>query len=297
MKAEKNRFTNHRSLPAFIGARLRLMFLLFFLCSTVYAQPKTAVLVPDKSAQSRAFAEKLEDALSSSVKILDHSLSDAAYRVRTYEKPFNLSLAEARNIGSVIGCDYFLLVKAENLRRISLSNGEFYESYAVIYTVSSRTGQLVFWKLSSFEAVESANADKKLFDSVKTAAAEISAKLKDASKIQPPEKDAPAFERLPAEDSPAAENFRPPLPYKRFRPEYNVIAGLYGVEATVDAEVDIDEAGKVLKIEIARWAGFGLDESVARNTKKMNWRAAERRGKPVPMRVLLRYNFKKIDIE
>jgi TonB family protein len=103
------------------------------------------------------------------------------------------------------------------------------------------------------------------------------------------------LEELPAENSPEARNFRPPLPYKRIRPDYTKIANLYGVEATVDAEIDVDENGKILNIEIVRWAGFGLDESVAETIRKMQWRAASRDGKTLPVRVLLRYNFKKIE--
>jgi hypothetical protein len=40
-----------------------------------------------------------------------------------------------------------------------------------------------------------------------------------------------------------------------------------------------------------------LDEAVARNIEKMNWRPAERNGKFIPLSILLRYNFKKIDPE
>ncbi len=284
---------------SFIRVHLRLIILPFFFSSAsiVFAQPKIAVLVPDKTAQSRIYAEKLKESLSSPVKILDDSLSDAAYRSQTYEKPFNLSLDEAKKIGAAIGCDYFLLVKAQNQRRVSLSKGDFYESYAVIFTVSSRTGRLVLWKLDSFEAEKAEKADKKLFDSVKSPAAEISAKLKDADEAESDKKSSTKFENLPEEDSPEAENFRPPLPYKRFRPEYTALANLYRVEATVDAELEVDETGKILKIEIARWAGFGLDESVAENIRKMNWRPADRNGKTLSVRVLLRYNFKKIDPE
>jgi hypothetical protein len=46
---------------------------------------------------------------------------------------------------------------------------------------------------------------------------------------------------------------------------------------------------------ITRWAGFELDESVAKAVRSMNWRPAERNGKPLPVRFLLRYNFKKIE--
>jgi TonB family protein len=67
------------------------------------------------------------------------------------------------------------------------------------------------------------------------------------------------------------------------------------VEATIDIEIDIDESGKVARTEVLRWAGFGLDDSVTEIVRKMNWRAAQRNGKSLPTRVLLHYNFKKIN--
>ncbi|HXG86483.1 MAG TPA: energy transducer TonB [Pyrinomonadaceae bacterium] len=291
------RITIIRFLSAFLRVHSRLIFPLFLFCAVVSAQPKIAVLIPDKTSQSRVFAEKLESSLSSNAKILDASLSETAFRARAFENPFNLTVNEAKNVGAAIGCDYFLLVRAENLRRVSLSKGEFYESYAAIFTVDSRTGKLVFWNLNSFESEKAEEADKKLFDSATDSAREISGKLKIANQSASNEKQATVFEKLPDEDSPEARDFRSPLPYKRLRPEYTSLANLYRVEATVDAEIDLDENGKIIKIEIVRWAGFGLDESVAENIGKMNWRPAERSGKALPIRVLLRYNFKKIETE
>ncbi len=288
--------------PQFLKAKVTKEFscyflLLFSFCTIVSAQPKIAIIFPDKTVQSKNFAEKLEDSLASSAKILDDDMSVAAFGSQPYEKPFNLTVAESKNIGAAIGCDYFLLIKAENLRRTYLSKGEFYESYAVVFTVSARTGRLVLWKLNSFEAEKPENAKKKLFDSVNTLAAEISGKLKTVTSEEFNEKAALKLEGLPADNSPEAKNFRPPLPYKRFRPEYTPLANLYRVEATIDVEIDVDETGKILKIEILRWAGFGLDEAVAENVRRMNWRPASRDGKAMPMRILLRYNFKKVERE
>jgi TonB family protein len=124
---------------------------------------------------------------------------------------------------------------------------------------------------------------------------ELSDKLKIVSTEELNEKPSAKLEELPAENSTEAKNFRPPLPYKRIKPEFTQLANLYSVEATVEIEVEIDENGKILKTEIARWAGFGLDESVTETINKMQWRAASRNGKNLPLRVLLRYNFKKID--
>ncbi len=288
---------NFRFLTFFIQYLFSILLLAACCLPPTVCAQKIAVLAPDKNDASRIFAEKLEDAFSKNVKILDVSLSDAAFRAQTFEKPFNLTLTEAKNIGAAIGADFFLLVKAENLRRASLAKGDFYESYAAVFTVSARTGRLVLWKLNSFEAEKKELAEGKLFDSVGALATEISDKIKIVNKEEFGEKSTLNFERLPEVNSPEAKNFRPPLPYKRLRPVYTMLANLYSIEATVDVEIDVDETGKILKIETVRWAGFGLDESVAENIKKMNWRPAERSGKTLPIRVLLRYNFKKREAE
>src|SRR5205085_947307 len=105
------------------------------------------------------------------------------------------------------------------------------------------------------------------------------------------------MEEPPAEGTPAARNFRAPIPYRRIKPSYTTDAFLYGIEATVEILVDLDARGSILRTEIVRWAGFGLDESVERTVRAMIWRPAERSGKPLPMRFLLRYNFRKVEKE
>jgi TonB family protein len=275
-----------------ISASLRLCVLIFLLATISRAQ-KIAVLVPEKTERSLSFAEKFETSLSAKFKVLDASLSETAFRSASYETPFNLTTKEAKIIGARLGCDYFLLVKAANQRRSTFAKSEFYESYAAVYVVSARTGRLVFWTLKSFEAEREAKADKDLLASTNDLSAEIFEKLKTVSKDELNENRAQNIEELPAEESAETKNFRPPLPYKRMKPEYTKTAYLYSIEATVEIEIEVDETGKLLKTEIVRWAGFGLDESVTETIRKMQWRAADRNGKTLPMRVLLRYNFKK----
>lgn len=262
---------------------------------TASAQQRIALLTPEKNQQAENFAEKLGESLGKENKIIDRDLSEIAFRSFEYENSFNLSLKEAKNIGTAIGCDYFLIIKSGTQRRVSLENPDFYDSYAIIYTVSSRTGHLVFWKLQSFEASEKAEGEKLLFDSVEKLSAEISQKITSVQKKEINEKTAPGFEEIPEADAPEAIGFRPPLPYKRIRPKYTDIAKLYGVEATVDIEIDVSEQGEILRAEIVRWAGFGLDESVKKTVLEMNWRPASRNDKTLPTRALLRYNFKNIE--
>ncbi len=271
-----------------------LLFTFYLLPFTVNAQ-KIAILTPEKNAESENFAGKLETSLSGKFKILDKSLSDAAFNSSIYEKPFNLSLEESKNIGAAIGCDFFLLIQAKNLRRFSLEKKEYYEAFAAVYVVSSRSGRLIFWKLVKGEAKTADEAEKLLFNEAGNLASEIAENIKKTEKTEISEKNADKLEELPKENSPDAKNFRPPLPYKRFSPQYTETANLYSVEATIDILLDVDENGEILRTEISRWAGFGLDESVKKTVSEMNWRPASRDGKTLPMRILLRYNFKKLD--
>lgn len=274
-----------------------LGFLLFCLFSLNVPAQKIAVLTPDKTARSQIFAAALGKLLSENYKVLDFALSEAAFRSAVYENFFNLSASEAKNIGAAVGCNYFLLVKQEVLRRSSLQKEEYYESYAVIYLVSSRTGNLVFWKLSSFEAGNPLAAEEKLFDSVDSLTKEISDRLQAAKIKEIQASDNLNIEELPPENTPEAKNFRPPLPYRRIKPEYTETADFYNIEATVDILVDVDADGRILRTEVTHWAGYGLDESVEEAVRKMNWRPAERNGKRLPARILLRYNFRDIEDE
>jgi hypothetical protein len=105
------------------------------------------------------------------------------------------------------------------------------------------------------------------------------------------------MEEPPDPASASVRNFRAPIPYRRIKPEYTVEAALYDIVATVDIVVDTDAAGKILRTEIVRWAGYGLDESVDKAVRSMNWRPAERNGRSIAMRFLLRYNFRKLEKE
>lgn len=258
---------------------------------------KLAILTPEKDGQNTRFVTELGNALSGKISVLDSDLSESAYRSVSPDTPFNMYAETARTIGAVIGCDYFLLVRSGNQRRTSLEKSNYFEAFAAIYVVSSRTGRLVFWRLRSFEAPTPAEADRGLANSAPSQAAEISDKLKTVTAEELAEKPGKTPEEIPAEGTPEAKNFRPPMPYKRIKPEYTNVAYLYGVAATVDVLVDVDETGNIIHLEVARWAGYGLDESVTGAVRKMNWRAGERSGKSLPVRVLLRYNFKKIEKE
>ena len=84
-----------------------------------------------------------------------------------------------------------------------------------------------------------------------------------------------------------------PRPFRRLSPPYPETAANAEVEAVVDVLVDLDIKGEVSNVEVARWAGFGLDEVTIETVRQMHFFPAMRNGTPIPLRVLLRYNFRK----
>ena len=280
-----------------------VIFHLLFFAFSLFVLPFSAaaqsisILSPDKADTSRSIAGKLELVLGKKIRVLDSAISEAAFASTKGEDPFNMTTARSKAAGAAIGCDYFILVRSATLRRSSSAKPEYYESHAAIYAVSSRTGRLVFWRLLRFEALKAEDALKSLNNAISNLAADLENKLALTSKQELAEPALQEMETPPDDSFPTAKDFRAPVPFRRIKPEYTSEAFLYNVAATVDIVLDLDKDGKILRTEIQRWAGYGLDESVERTVRSMNWRPAMRSGKPLPLRFLVRYNFKKIEKE
>ncbi len=269
------------------------LLLCVFALNVAISGQRVAIITPDKAESSRAFASSLTE--TSSLRILDSDLSESAFRSVSLSNPFNLTRDEAKLIGAAIGCDYFIVTKSATQRRSSFQRKGYYEAFAALHVFSSRSGRMVLWRLPRFEAMRSDAAAKALEISIPATAAEIDAAIVKANKAEIDEPPLPEMEEPPDVASPLAKGFRAPIPFRRIKPEYTEIAALFDVAATVEITVDLDAAGTILRTEITRAAGYGLDESVEKAVRTMNWLSASRNGKPLAMRFLLRYNFKKAD--
>lgn len=254
---------------------------------------RIAVLAPENDSSN--FTQDLSDQLAGKFKVLDTSLALSAFRSAAQNTPFNMTTEMSRNIGQRIGCDLIILTRTSNQRRTSLSRGDYFEASAAVFMISARTGHLVLWRLQKFENGKQAAARSSLESSAAELANEIAATIPDIIRNDLKIGFFTPIEEMPLENSQEAKAFKSPVPYKRIKPLYTADANLFAVTATVDLQLDLDEKGNILRTEIVRWAGYGLDEAVIDAVRKMNWRPAERNGKPLPLRVLLRYNFKKIE--
>lgn len=253
-----------------------------------------AVIANDKSKISDAFTAAISIELGKKYRIVDTEIANAAFWSFKFPVAANLSLEESRAAGSAIGCDDLILIDAATVRRSSSKRPEYYESYAAVYVVSSRSGGLILWSMPSFDADSPEAAESRLLAAAVATGRSVIDVIERSAAAELSSTPPPNIELLP--DDPAyPAGFQAPAPYRRIKPEYTADAYLHAIAATVEILVDIDTDGRITRTEINRWAGYGLDESVENAVRSMNWRPAYRGGKPMPMRVLLRYNFKRAE--
>ena len=112
----------------------------------------------------RLAAAKLAANLRSAANIAvqDQDQIRAAAGGAGYTGSINLSLEEARQLGSVLGSDFYLVGDAQTLRRSPSSGSVYFESYASLFLVSARTGRLVLWDRPMFEAPTATAAESSL---------------------------------------------------------------------------------------------------------------------------------------
>lgn len=260
---------------------------------------KVAILNLGETGTGHHVTEKFAQILAADSKLLliDRAESAPAARGIGYAGSLNLTLEEARDLGAAVGCEFFLTGDAQTLRRSSSAKPVFYESYATVFVVSARTGRLLSWDRPSFEAASPLESERLLMMELAGRVTRYAEVIRSAVETERNERElsitqhAPVIEEVPDETSPQASGLRLPQPYRRLRPVYTEMAARAEIEATVDVLVDLDVDGEVERVEIVRWAGFGLDDETVNTVRRMHFRPAIRDGVAIPMRVLLRYNF------
>jgi TonB family protein len=236
------------------------------------------------------------------VLVADPDLSRAAAKGNGYAGSLNLTVNEARDLGAALATEFYILGDAQTLRRSSFESPVYYESYCSIFLVSTRTGRLILWERPSFENAEATNAEAKLSqylsdDAFARRLIGVIKKSHEDERVQRAGLTASAealIDEAPEDEKAAeAQGIRAPRPYRRLRPEYPQTAARAEAEATVDVVVDVGADGEVGDVQVARWAGFGLDESTIATVRQLHFFPAMKNGTPIPMRVMLRYNFRK----
>ena len=281
--------------------------ILVLLCGIEKSQaqrPIVSVLDFGTSTVGKMSAETLRTRLRASGEVVttDADLSRAAAKGIGYSGSLNLTLTEARDLGAALATEFYILGDAQTLRRSSFQSPIYYESYCSIFLVSARTGQLLLWERPAFENNEATTAEARLSqylssDDLRGRLLEVIRQAHSDERIKRTILSAAAeavIEEAP-EDEKAAEvqGIRLPKPYRRLRPAYPETAARAEAEATVDVVVDVQSNGAVGDVRVVRWAGFGLDETTVATVRQLYFYPAMKNGSAIPMRVMLRYNFRK----
>jgi TonB family protein len=285
-------------------AALILTCELAFAIQTAPGRLSIAVVDFGVSPTSQASADRVITKLKNSdaLEIVDRDGTQRAARGSGYAGSLNLSLREARDLGEAIGCDFYLIGDAQTLRRSRSDEPVYFESYASIFVVSTRSGRLVRWERLSFEGDSAKAAEEKLLAELSKdelshrylAAIQQAQEEEKEQRASAIESNTPLIEEAPNDEKVAAAGgLQLPRPYRRLRPIYPDSAARADAEAIVDVLVELDSAGEVGRTSIARWGGFGLDEASLNTARQLHFFPALRDGKPIPMRILLRYNFRK----
>jgi TonB family protein len=249
-------------------------------------------------------AEKLRERLrtANGLKIADADLTRSAAKGIGYSGSLNLSVREARDLGAALSTEFYVLGDTQNLRRSSFKRPVYYESYCSLFVVSSRTGRLITWERPSVESDKATEAETSLLEKLSSAetfhriiiSIQRAREDEQALRMLVNTNSEPLIEEAPEDDKAAeVQGIRLPRPYRRLRPEYPASAARAEAEGTVDVLVDVGADGEVSDVRVARWAGFGLDETTVATVRKMHFFPAMKNGTAIAMRVLLRYNFRK----
>jgi TonB family protein len=232
---------------------------------------------------------------------LDRDQAMAAAVGSGFEGSLNLTTQQARDLGAAMGCDFYFIGDAQTLSRSPSDKPLYYESYASLFLVSARTGRLVNWQRPAKQRSAPEESEKALLGDLASAdmghqfmvAMRRAQEDERAERVTAVESGPPVIEVMSDGETDSNQEVRSPRPYRRLKPPYPESAARAEVEAVVDVLVDIDARGEVGRVEIARWAGYGLDQSVIDTVRQMHFFPAMREGVAIPMRVLLRYNFRK----
>ena len=265
---------------------------------------KVSVLDFGSQPIAQRAAETLRERLraSGAVQVADADLSRAAAKGIGYSGSLNLTVNEARDLGAALAAEFYIIGDAQTLRRSSFEKPVYFESYCSIFLVSTRTGKLLFWDRPSFENTEATRAESLLSQYLADSAftnrlIAVIGKAQADERIQKAVLTTPidaVIEEAPEDENAAAtQGIRVPRPYRRLRPGYPDTAARAEAEAVVDVAVDVGADGEVGDIQVVRWAGFGLDESTVATVRQLHFFPAMKNSAPIPMRVLLRYNFRK----
>ena len=288
---------NPSGILALISAVILALILALCLSSSILAQSPTRVAIVDLAGDDKEEVATILRTVASQFDPIDAAQTRAAVRGASYTGSLNLTRDDARALGGSLGCDYYVLGRIQNMRRLGAANEAYFEALAGIFLIETRNGRLVLFDFAKARGDSEPVARTALAELVRLRVKQYTQAIRAAVDQRAREVEAPAapagelVEIIDGEIS--AKGLAPPIFYQRAKPAYTDEAALADVTATVDLTAVFGVDGRVGSIEIARWAGYGLDETAIATARGLRFKPAERDGRPVSIRALVRYTFRR----
>jgi len=258
---------------------------------------RIALIGFSNSAAGLALDGALDGALrrDSRAVMIEPSIIKPALAGVGYDGSINMSTDEARRLGAAIGCDFFLIGTMDALTRSERARESHEEAVGGLMMVDGRTGALAAFDFIQEKAASREVAVEQARQTLASRAAQyIDRMLEHRARLETRARAGGDSE--PVEDIPetASPRFTPPNFLNRIKPEYPAEADRANAGGTVEAMAVFRANGAVGEITVTRWAGFGMEESAIRAIRELKFKPATLDDKPVSVRALVRYNFRRL---
>lgn len=256
------------------------------------ARPRVAIVNAGAESWARSAVGRT---LGTDMLVLDPSLVDAAVSGAGYDGSTNLTLDETRRLALTVGAEVLVFVTSSVVEREADNDRSRWDGFVGLLLADGASGRLERYKGVRVEAGSREQAEKGLEPSIARevgswadAIAALSARRERGGSS--PNWD-PAAEDLMGGDA-ESNGLRPPRFFRKPAPEFTADADRMHAVATVDLVVQFNADGTYGPIVATRWASYGLVDEAIRAVRAQRFWPAERAGKAVSARALLRYNFR-----
>lgn len=254
------------------------------------AAPRIAVIGAEGAEIETAAVSDLLRA-SRDVSVLDRDLVASALRGAAYDGSVNLERSEAKRLALVTGSELLVFPRAY-FRDLRGDPAPEVEVYVALFVADGRTGTLVRFRGASALASTRREAVATALGALRVeieGIPSLARRLADERSKEPTAAPAAALDLVRSELPAGA---RPPRFFRKPAPAVTLDAERARVTATVDLIVHFGDDGRFGPIEVARWAGFGLDDAAVEAVRSREFVPAAIAGRPVSSRALLRYTFR-----
>lgn len=253
--------------------------------------PRIAVLGLGGVERLRAEIRRVLSATGAT--IVADGLADAAANGVGYDGSLNPTREDVRRLVSAIGSEIVVIGSSSVVERESADPGRRWDAFAGVFLVDGRSGRLLRYRGVSFLEASRETAEARLISAVaEEVATWVDVVRADgiaiAGEWRPEDVTFVDFVLQP-EGSPG---LIPPRFFSRPVPTYTPDADRVHATATVELLVEFLADGSYGRIDVVRWAGFGLDESSILAVRSSKFWPARRDGVSVPARAMLRFNFR-----